>query len=201
MSCSRIEKASYLEPQAGCRNFISHKVFSKSFWENQFPQKSVDSFFILVIVKDALTDLWWSWLLQNDVGSTLYEIDINDASAPRAESHCETPCIYGHVMWIYGWKYLNIWGYKTSHQDRCRDIRLQTGQRLLITTIKIWTRSARRTWDSSLHYGRRAFSQREISFLTTYWPESISSSWWLDRPVSRHGSVNSLFQVALYLPC
>ena len=40
--------------------FISHEVFFKSFCKSQFPHKSVNLFFILVIVKDRLTDLWGS---------------------------------------------------------------------------------------------------------------------------------------------
>ena len=39
---------------------ISHKVFEKLFCKSQFPHKSVNFFFILVIVKDKLTDLWES---------------------------------------------------------------------------------------------------------------------------------------------
>ena len=38
--------------------FISHKVFLKAFCKSQFPHKSVKVFFISVIVKDKLTDLW-----------------------------------------------------------------------------------------------------------------------------------------------
>jgi len=38
--------------------FISHKVFSKSFCKSQFPHKSINLFFILVIVKGKLTYLW-----------------------------------------------------------------------------------------------------------------------------------------------
>jgi len=41
-----------------CTRFISQKVFIKSFGKSQFPHKSVNLFFILVIVKDTLTDLW-----------------------------------------------------------------------------------------------------------------------------------------------
>ena len=39
---------------------ISHEVFMKSFLGSQFPQKSVNIFFISVIVKDKLTDSWGS---------------------------------------------------------------------------------------------------------------------------------------------
>jgi len=39
--------------------------------------------------------------------------------------------------------------------------------------------------------------QRQSSLLTTYWSGSTDV---FDGPASRHGSLNSLFQVALYLP-
>ena len=39
---------------------ISHKVLLKSFCKSQFSHKSVNLFFILIIVKDKLTDLWGS---------------------------------------------------------------------------------------------------------------------------------------------
>ena len=41
-------------------DLISHKVFRTSFCKSQFPHKSVNLFFILVIVMDKLTDLWGS---------------------------------------------------------------------------------------------------------------------------------------------
>ena len=47
------------EPEGGA-SLISQKIFIKSFRESQFPHKSVTSFFILVTVKDKLTDLWGS---------------------------------------------------------------------------------------------------------------------------------------------
>ena len=37
---------------------VSHKVLVKSFCKSRFPHKSVYLFFILVIVKDKLTDFW-----------------------------------------------------------------------------------------------------------------------------------------------
>ena len=40
--------------------FISHKVVLTSIFKSRFPHKSVNLFFILVIVKDKLTDLWGS---------------------------------------------------------------------------------------------------------------------------------------------
>jgi hypothetical protein len=54
---------------------ISRKVFAKSFCKSQFPHKSVNLLFILAVkAKDPLTDLWGSWLLQNDFKNTLCEI-------------------------------------------------------------------------------------------------------------------------------
>ena len=38
-------------------NFISRKVFIKLFCKSKFPRKSVNSFFILVMIKDKLTEL------------------------------------------------------------------------------------------------------------------------------------------------
>ena len=55
---------------------ISHKVFLKSFCKSQLPNKSVNLFFILVIVKDKLTDLWGSCLFPNDFKNTLCEIRV-----------------------------------------------------------------------------------------------------------------------------
>ena len=37
---------------------ISQKVLIKSFCKSQFPREFVNLFFILVIIKDNLTDLW-----------------------------------------------------------------------------------------------------------------------------------------------
>jgi len=37
---------------------IAHKVFLKSFCKSQFPQKSVNLFLMLVIVKNKSTNLW-----------------------------------------------------------------------------------------------------------------------------------------------
>jgi hypothetical protein len=42
--------------------------------------------------------------------------------------------------------------------------------------------------------------QTESSLLTTYWSEPTSSFSRYGEPASRHGSLNSLFQVVLYLP-
>ena len=56
--------------------FISHTVFLKSFRKSQFPQKSVDLFFILVIAKDRLPDLWVSRLLQNNFMNSFCEMNV-----------------------------------------------------------------------------------------------------------------------------
>ena len=42
------------------RLVLSHYVFGKSFCKSQFPHKSVNLSFTLVIVKDKLTILWGS---------------------------------------------------------------------------------------------------------------------------------------------
>ena len=46
----------------------------------------------------------------------------------------------------------------------------------------------------------RVSRQRESPLLTTYWTESTLSSRWFGRSASRHGPLDSFFQVALYLP-
>ena len=48
----------------GTQEFISHKAFLESFGKNRFPHKSVNLFFILVIVKNKMTDLRGSCLQQ-----------------------------------------------------------------------------------------------------------------------------------------
>ena len=53
---------------------ISQQVFVKSFCKSQFPNKSVNLFFILVTIKESLTDLWGSRLLQNEFINTICEI-------------------------------------------------------------------------------------------------------------------------------
>ena len=45
---------------------ILQKAFIKSFWESQFTHKSVNSFLILVLIKDKLTDLCRNELVQNN---------------------------------------------------------------------------------------------------------------------------------------
>ena len=58
----------------GKPNLIAHKVFSKVFRKSLFPHKSVKFFFILVTVKDKLTDLWGNRLLHNFFKNTVREI-------------------------------------------------------------------------------------------------------------------------------
>ena len=53
---------------------ISPKVFIKLFCKSPFPHKSVNLFYLLVIIKANLTDLCGDRLLQNDVINTLCEI-------------------------------------------------------------------------------------------------------------------------------
>ena len=43
-------------------------------------------------------------------------------------------------------------------------------------------------------------AERESSLLTTCWSESTLSSRWFGGPASRHGSLTSVFRVALHLP-
>ena len=56
------------------RALISQKVFMKLFCKSLFQQKCVNLVFILVIIKDKLTDLCGNGLLQNDVINTFCEI-------------------------------------------------------------------------------------------------------------------------------
>ena len=58
---------------------MSHQVFLTSFCISRFPNKSVNSDFILVIVRDKLTDLLGSRLLQNDLKNSLCEISLGSA--------------------------------------------------------------------------------------------------------------------------
>ena len=53
-------KAAGLNGAGPGSSVISHTVFSKSFGKCQFPHKSANLFFILVTVKDKLTNLWGS---------------------------------------------------------------------------------------------------------------------------------------------
>ena len=78
-------------PLFGCQElrqatFISHEVFFKSFCKVQFPHKSVNLFFILVIAKDKWMGLWGRWLLNKDDGNTLCEINL-EAIRDKLECH------------------------------------------------------------------------------------------------------------------
>ena len=54
------------------RELISQKVFIKSFFESQFSHKSVDFFFMLVVMKDKLADLCgMEWLVFREEGGLL----------------------------------------------------------------------------------------------------------------------------------
>ena len=55
--------------------FISHKVFIKSFRKSQFPHKSVNLFFILLMIKEKSTEFCGNCLLQNDFMNTSCEIE------------------------------------------------------------------------------------------------------------------------------
>ena len=67
VSTSPAATGSGVTPSCGRRaDFISLKVFLKSFCRSQFSHESVNLLFILVIADDKLTDLWGSSLLQND---------------------------------------------------------------------------------------------------------------------------------------
>jgi len=54
------------------RDALGRPCFKSRFGKSRFPHKSVNLFFILV--KDKLTDLWGSLLVQNDLKNTLCEI-------------------------------------------------------------------------------------------------------------------------------
>ena len=49
---------SYVPALMGLGKLISQKVFLKSFCKCQFPHEFVNVFFILVIEKNKLTDVW-----------------------------------------------------------------------------------------------------------------------------------------------
>ena len=53
------------------RTLISQKVFIKSFYKSQFPQKSVNISSIITYMKDKWTDLCGNWLWQNDFINTV----------------------------------------------------------------------------------------------------------------------------------
>jgi hypothetical protein len=54
--------------------FISHKVFLKTFCRSQLPHKPVNLSFTITYIKNQLTNLWGSSVLQNDFKNTLCEI-------------------------------------------------------------------------------------------------------------------------------
>ena len=60
-------------------SLISQKVYVKLFLKSPFPHKTIDLFFILVMKKDMLTDLWWTGLLQNDFQNTVCGIRMDAA--------------------------------------------------------------------------------------------------------------------------
>jgi len=66
-----------------------------------------------------------------------------------------------------------------------------------VTSSGSWRRRRRRC---GRRYRGGGTAERESSLSTTYWSESTLSSRWFGGPASRHGSLNSLFQVALHLP-
>jgi len=53
----RAQRLSRFPHPAATPNLISLKVFLESFCKIQFPNRSLKSFFVSVIIKDALTDL------------------------------------------------------------------------------------------------------------------------------------------------
>ena len=53
---------------------ISHTEFLKVVFRSQPPPKSVNLSFTITSIKNKLTDVWGSWLLQNDLRNTLCEI-------------------------------------------------------------------------------------------------------------------------------
>ena len=73
MSCTRehsLDLISSAQAHFGLTESVSGVVL-----QSRFPQKSVNLFFISVIVKNQSTDLWGSWRLQNDIQRTLFEIN------------------------------------------------------------------------------------------------------------------------------
>ena len=76
--------------RGGATQLISHRVFSTSLCRSQFPQKSINLLFTSVKVKDTLTDLWWSRLLQNFFKNVLCEIK-GDLPARGASSSSSDP--------------------------------------------------------------------------------------------------------------
>ena len=55
----KIIRAVCVDPDDNSKNrLLSHIAFLRLFCKSQFPHKFVNLFFISVIVKDKLTDLW-----------------------------------------------------------------------------------------------------------------------------------------------
>ena len=76
---------------------VPHEVFLKSFYKSQFPHKSVNLYFISVIINDKLMDLWGRWLLQNDVKNNLCEIRGGGPEVDHA-GFAEY-CVVVHLVW------------------------------------------------------------------------------------------------------
>ena len=55
--CTRLVEMDRFSIFPVAAKFISQKVFITSFYKSQFPHKSVNSLFVLVMIKDKLTDL------------------------------------------------------------------------------------------------------------------------------------------------
>ena len=65
--------------QRACPDFISQKVFIRSFCKSQFPHKSVHLSLITTNTKNKLTNLCGNRLLQNDFVNTFREIESRQA--------------------------------------------------------------------------------------------------------------------------
>jgi len=79
--------------------FILHKVSLKSSCKSQFPHKSVNLFFILVIGKEKLTDLWGSSLLRNDSKNTLCEISLPGLNHVEMSYTFSNDACSKHFVW------------------------------------------------------------------------------------------------------
>ena len=73
--CDPLHRMAGCNSQGGSAILIWQKVFMNSFCKSQFPQKSINLFCMLVIMKDKSTDLWGRCLLQNDSINTFYEVN------------------------------------------------------------------------------------------------------------------------------
>ena len=85
MKVSGAESGEHVADRRRDHAFISLKGFIKSCCKSQFPCKSVNVFFILIMMKDKLTDLWGTWLLQNDLINTSCELSFCRAQCPEQE--------------------------------------------------------------------------------------------------------------------